>query len=99
MYCQLPEPAKFSDFEDIEQAKPSVPLQLPSSRVKQRQLKLTEITKPLSPQINESIAQSAFQRILKAERTAMLAGVLTVRQKILSSLATLYSEDLKDSKG
>lgn len=84
--------------EDPESAKPGVasiqpPVQI---RARQRALKLAEIAKPLTPQMNESMAHSALQRVLKAERTAMLGGVAANRQKILASLATLFSGDFKD---
>jgi hypothetical protein len=48
--------------------------------------------------MNESMARSALQRVLKAERTAMLGGVAANRQKIIASLATLFSGDFKDRK-
>lgn len=88
----------FRGGEDSELAKPGVvqpPVQI---RPRQRALKLAEIAKPLTPQMNESMARSALQRVLKAERAAMLGGVAANRQKILASLATLFSGDFKDRK-
>ncbi|XP_046643772.1 symplekin-like [Daphnia pulicaria] len=87
---------RFRDGDDpakpgIAQIQPQVQI-----RARQRALKLAEIVKPLTPQMNESMARSALQRVLKAERTAMLGGVAANRQKILASLATLFSGDFKD---
>ena len=81
-----------------ESTKPGiVPSQAPAPiRPRQRALKLAEITKPLTPELNDSMARSAFQRVLKAERIAMLGGVAATRQKILASLATLFSGDFKN---
>lgn len=89
---------RFRDGDDpakpgIAQIQPQVQI-----RARQRALKLAEIVKPLTPQMNESMARSALQRVLKAERTAMLGGVAANRQKILASLATLFSGDFKDRK-
>lgn len=44
------------------------------------------------------MSRSALQRVLRAERSAMLGGVATIRQKIISSLASLFSDDYKDRK-
>lgn len=90
----------FRGGEDPESAKPGVASIQPAVqiRARQRALKLAEIAKPLTPQMNESMARSALQRVLKAERTAMLGGVAANRQKILASLATLFSGDFKDRK-
>ena len=60
-------------------------------------MKLSEMAKPLTPQMNQTMAVAALQRVLKAERTAMLGGVATVRQKIIASLASMFSEDLMHS--
>ena len=62
-----------------------------------RPMKLSEMAKPLTPQMNQTMAVAALQRVLKAERTAMLGGVATVRQKIIASLASMFSEDLMHS--
>lgn len=72
---------------------PQVPVPI---RTRQRALKLAEITKPLTPEMNDVMARSALQRVLKAERTAMLGGVAATRQKILASLATLFSGEFKN---
>lgn len=91
---------RFRDGDDPEPAKPGMAQIQPQaqSRARQRALKLAEIAKPLTPQMNESMARSALQRVLKAERTAMLGGVAANRQKIIASLATLFSGDFKDRK-
>ena len=92
--------SRFHDGDDFESSKtgsfPSAPASTQGRRP--RALKLTEITKQLTPQANESLARSALQRVLKAERTAMLGGVAAIRQKIIASLAALFSEDFKDRK-
>lgn len=92
--------SRFRDMDDLEPAKLGVlPIQPPVQiRSRPRALKLTEITKPLAPQMNETMARSALQRVLKAERSAMLGGVAAIRQKVLASLATLFSDDFKDRK-
>ena len=91
---------QFRDGDASEPAKPGVmPVQPPLQiRPRQKALKLSEITKPMTPQMNETMARSALQRVLKAERTAMLGGVAANRQKILASLATLFSNGFKDRK-
>lgn len=91
---------RYRDGEDPEPPKPGVaPIQPPVQiRARQRALKLAEISKPLTPQMNETMARSALQRVLKAERIAILGGVAANRQKILASLATLFSGDFKDRK-
>ena len=65
------------------------------SRIRQRPLKFSEMTKQLSPQMNDSMALSALNRLLKSERTAMLGGVASIRQKILSALASIFAKDFK----
>ena len=92
--------SKLRDNEDGEKAKTgaqpptaNVPVQV---RPRQRALKLAEITKPMTPEMNDFMARSALQRVLKAERVAMLGGVASIRQKLLATLATLFSEDFKN---
>jgi len=90
---------EFEDEEMVVNTEPESVGKAPSTAPKSRPrpMKLTEMVKPLTPQMNQSMAVAALQRVLKAERTAMLGGVATVRQKIIASLATLFSEDLMDS--
>lgn len=74
-------------------AQPSLPV-----RARQRPMKLSEMTKPLSSKENANLAKAALGRLLKAERTAMLGGVAALRQKILASLVTLFAEDFRERK-
>ena len=87
--------SKIRDVEDGEKAKPILNIPAPV-RPRQRALKLPEITKPMTKEMNDSMALSALRRVLKAERVAMLGGVASIRQKLLASLATLFCEDFKN---
>ena len=90
-----PATSKIRDNDDGEKAKP-VPNIAAPVRPRQRALKLAEITKPMTPEMNDSMALSALRRLPKAERVAMLGGVASIRQKLLASLATLFCEDFKN---
>ena len=71
---------------------------IPVSKTRQRPIKLTEMARQLTPETNQSMALSALNRILKSERTAIHGGVASVRQKIISSLATMFSQDFSKSQ-
>jgi len=58
-------------------------------------LKLTEITKPLSDTTKKSMILSAIQRILKAERSAIVGGIPQIRHKIITTLAAQFTQDIK----
>lgn len=88
---------RFRDFDDMDTKADVASIPVPPSRPRMRALTLAEITKPLSSSMNETLAKSALQRVLKSELTAMHAGVANTRQKIISYLATLFSEDFKDT--
>lgn len=61
-------------------------------------LKLSEITKPLENEVMLKMMADAVQRILKAERSAALGGVTTVRTKIITTLAASFSRKVRDGE-
>jgi len=58
-------------------------------------LKLSEITKPLSDGAKKTMILNAVQRILKAEKAAVIGGISGVRNKIITTLAATFSADIK----
>merc|ERR1719402_1338284 len=58
-------------------------------------LKLAEITKPLSDTTKKTMILNAIQRILKAERSAIVGGIPHVRHKIITTLAAQFTQDIK----
>ena len=58
-------------------------------------LKLTDITKPLAEGAQKKMILSAVQRILKAEKAAVAGGIPAVRNKIITTLAASFSQDVK----
>ena len=62
-----------------------------------KSLKLTEITKRLSPEESSRQMTKAVERILKAERVALLGGVSETRVKIITTLAARFPTSLKSS--
>ncbi|XP_059481472.1 symplekin [Neocloeon triangulifer] len=61
-----------------------------------KNLKLAEITKPLSSKARNKMVQMAVQRILKADNDAVLGGAMVTRCKILTSLASQFPADVRD---
>lgn len=88
---------RFRDFEDMDLKPDVASIPVPQTRPRMRALTLAEITKPLSSTMSETLSKSALQRVLKSELTAMHAGVANTRQKIISSLPALFSEDCQDT--
>ena len=62
-----------------------------------KSLKLTEITKRLSPDETASQMTKAVERVLKAEKVALLGGVSDSRVKIITTLAARFPTHLKTS--
>jgi len=58
-------------------------------------LKLAEITKPLTDPTRTTMLQNALQRILKAEKAAIVGGIPGARNKIISTLAATLSSDVR----
>jgi len=58
-------------------------------------LKLSEITRPLSDGAKKTMILNAVQRILKAEKAAVIGGIPAVRNKIITTLAATFSADIK----
>lgn len=96
----ITEPVALKKEQDENDPRPGAPTTQPTvpTRPRQRAMKLSEMTKPLSPQANVNLAKAAFNRLLKSERTAMLGGMATTRQKILASLVTLFADDFRERK-
>ena len=60
-----------------------------------KMLKLSEVTKPLASDTRDRMVLSAVQRILNAEKAAVVGGVPAVRNKIVATLAASLSQDKK----
>ena len=60
-----------------------------------KMLKLSEVTKPLSQDTRQMMIIGAIQRILAAEKAALVGGVPAVRNKIIATLAASFSHDEK----
>ena len=70
------------------------PAGLTSKKMKSgKMLKLSEVTKPLSVDTRQKMVVGAVQRILSAEKAAVVGGVPGVRNKIIATLAASLSED------
>jgi symplekin len=74
-----------------------MPAGLSGKKSIKKTLKLTEITKRLSPEESSRQMTKAVERILKAERVALLGGVSEVRVKIITTLAARFPTSLKSS--
>ena len=72
------------------------PAGLTSKKMKSgKMLKLSEVTKPLPSEVRQNMIMGAIQRILKAEKAAVVGGVPGVRNKIIATLAASFSHDVK----
>ena len=72
------------------------PAGLTSRKIKTgKMLKLSEVTKPLSQDTRQMMIIGAIQRILAAEKAALVGGVPAVRNKIIATLAASFSHDEK----
>jgi len=60
-----------------------------------KMLKLSEVTKPLSPDTRHMMILGAVKRILDAEKAAKVGGVPGVRNKIIATMAASFSQDPK----
>ena len=70
------------------------PAGLTSRKMKSgKMLKLSEVTKPLSSETRHKMIMGAVQRILSAEKAAVVGGVPGVRNKIIATLAASFSAD------
>ncbi|XP_023289032.1 symplekin [Orussus abietinus] len=70
---------------------------LAKARNRLKSLKLSEVTKPLSKEMKEKMLLMAVNRILFAEKVAILGGVAPVRSKILTTLAATFNPYIKES--
>ena len=61
-------------------------------------LKLSEITNPLESEVLEKMMADSIQRILKAEKSAALGGVLPVRNKIVTTLAATFNKRVREGE-
>lgn len=71
-------------------------IQVTKQRIKT--LKLSEITRPLDEESQSNMMKAAVMRILKAERDAVMGGILTVRNKVLTILAATFKKDVRQGK-
>jgi symplekin len=60
-----------------------------------RAVRLADMTKPLLMEERKAMVAASVRRIFKAEKASGIAGVPDVRFKVLTSLAAMYSSDLK----
>jgi symplekin len=74
-----------------------LPAGLSGKKSIKKSLKLAEITKRLSPEESSRQMTKAVERILKAERVALLGGVSEARVKIITTLAARFPTSLKSS--
>ena len=64
-------------------------------RTRARAVRLADMTKPLLIDERKAMVAGAIRRIFKAERASNIAAVPKVRFKVLTSLAAMYSADMK----
>ncbi|XP_033207446.1 symplekin [Belonocnema kinseyi] len=86
------------DREKEKEAKASLEAHektLAKARSRLKALKLAEVTKPLSREVKQKMLLMAVQRILNAEKVAVLGGVSAVRSKILTTLAATFNPNIK----
>ncbi|KAK3581424.1 hypothetical protein CHS0354_016286 [Potamilus streckersoni] len=60
-----------------------------------KQFKLSAVTQPLSNDTMDLLTRQALQRILKAERAAVVGNALPARTKLIASLVSLCGGELK----
>ncbi|XP_077989762.1 symplekin-like [Glandiceps talaboti] len=81
--------------EKKKSAQAMIPMATTSKGVRRIKLfKLAEVTKPLSEVQSKNLTISAVQRILNAERKAMMCGVNENRAKIIIGLVTQFGDEL-----
>ncbi|XP_050068285.1 symplekin [Anopheles maculipalpis] len=68
----------------------------PKQRQRIKQLKLQEITKPLPKATKETFLIDAVMRILKAERQALIGGVSTQRQRIITAFGSSFVNPVRE---
>ncbi|XP_014601735.1 PREDICTED: symplekin [Polistes canadensis] len=88
------------DREKEKEAKASLEAHeksLAKARNRLKSLKLSEVTKPLSKEGKETMLLMAVNRILLAEKVAVLGGVSAVRSKILTTLAATFNPYIKEA--
>ncbi|XP_046813403.1 symplekin [Vespa crabro] len=88
------------DREKEKEAKASLEAHeksLAKARNRLKSLKLSEVTKPLTKEGKETMLLMAVNRILIAEKVAVLGGVSAVRSKILTTLAATFNPYIKEA--
>ncbi|KAF7418400.1 hypothetical protein HZH68_001053 [Vespula germanica] len=88
------------DREKEKEAKASLEAHeksLAKARNRLKSLKLSEVTKPLTKDGKETMLLMAVNRILLAEKVAVLGGVSAVRSKILTTLAATFNPYIKEA--
>ena len=58
-------------------------------------LKLQEITKPLKEETKNSLMISAFEKILRADKSAIGGGASNARSKIITFMASTFSPHIR----
>ncbi|XP_039293523.1 symplekin [Nilaparvata lugens] len=71
-------------------------IQMPSKRSR-RSLKLNEITKPLTRENREAMSVAAVKRILVSEKRAIAGGVLSLRCKMVATMATSFNPVIRQA--
>lgn len=70
---------------------------IPRMKQKAKDLKLQEITKPISKSKKEQFLVQAIRRILRAEKQSITGGVASQRQKILTVVAATFTSSTRDA--
>lgn len=60
-------------------------------------LKLSEITKPITPRVRDQMLIDAVQRVLRAERFILKIGAAHARHKIITILASTFSAPVREA--
>lgn len=82
--------------ENMERSKREQAI-IPRMKQRAKDLKLQEITKPISKSKKESFLLQAVLRILKAEKQSLAGGVTTKRQKILTVVAATFTNSVRET--
>lgn len=82
--------------ENMERAKREQSI-IPRMKQKAKDLKLQEITKPISKAKKEQFLVQAVRRILRAEKPSITGGVTAQRQKILTVVAATFTNSVRET--
>lgn len=86
-------------LKNVDKEKPIYPLTPSIPKLKQRvkAIKLAELTRPLPRQVKEKLLIGAVERILNAERAALEGGQINVREKVITTFAVSYGQNVRET--